>query len=81
MKFFKALFGSKEEKPEEKKKAEEAQQTTEQATTTEREEMVWVSNTGSKYHSNPNCSNMRNPVQRTLSYAKSRGLSPCSKCY
>ena len=27
MKFFKALFGSKEEKPEEKKKAEEAQKT------------------------------------------------------
>lgn len=66
---------------EAKKKAEEAQQTTEQTTTTEKEEMVWVSNTGSKYHSNPNCSNMRNPVQRTLSYAKSRGLSPCSKCY
>lgn len=65
----------------EKKKAEEAQQTTEQATTTEREEMVWVSNTGSKYHSNPNCSNMRNPIKETLSDAKSRGLSPCSKCY
>ena len=65
----------------EKKKAEEARQTTEQATTTEREEMVWVSNTGSKYHSNPNCSNMRNPIKETLSDAKSRGLSPCSKCY
>ncbi len=65
----------------EKKKAEEAQQTTEQATTTEREEMVWVSNTGSKYHSNPNCSGMRNPIKETLSDAKSRGLSPCSKCY
>lgn len=65
----------------EKKKAEEAQQTTEQATTTEREEIVWVSNTGSKYHSNPNCSNMRNPIKETLSDAKSRGLSPCSKCY
>lgn len=65
----------------EKEKAEEAQQTTEQTTTTEKEEMVWVSNTGSKYHSNPNCSNMRNPVKETLSDAKSRGLSPCSKCY
>lgn len=65
----------------EKKKAEEAQQTTEQTTTTEKEEMVWVSNTGSKYHSNPNCSNMRNPIKETLSDAKSRGLSPCSKCY
>lgn len=28
MKFFKALFGSKEEKPEEKKKAEEAKTST-----------------------------------------------------
>lgn len=65
----------------EKKKAEESQQTTDQTTTTEKEEMVWVSNTGSKYHSNPNCSNMRNPIKETLSDAKSRGLSPCSKCY
>ena len=60
----------------EKKKAEEAAKATEES-----EEMVWVSNTGSKYHSNPNCSNMRNPIKETLSDAKSRGLSPCSKCY
>ena len=64
----------------EKKRAEEANQATEQAAT-KKEEIVWVSNTGSKYHSNPNCSNMRNPVKETLSDAKSRGLSPCSKCY
>ena len=64
----------------EKKKAEEAKQATEQAAT-KKEEIVWVSNTGSKYHSNPNCSNMRNPIKETLSDAKSRGLSPCSKCY
>lgn len=60
----------------EKKKAEEAAKATEES-----EEMVWVSNTGFKYHSNPNCSNMRNPIKETLSDAKSRGLSPCSKCY
>lgn len=60
----------------EKKKAEEAAKATEES-----EEMVWVSNTGSKYHSNPNCSGMRNPIKETLSDAKSRGLSPCSKCY
>lgn len=68
----------------EKKKAEAAKQAAEQTTeqtTTEKEEMVWVSNTGSKYHSNPNCSGMRNPIKETLSDAKSRGLSPCSKCY
>ena len=60
----------------ENKKVEEAAKATEEV-----EEMVWVSNTGSKYHSNPNCSGMRNPVQRKLSEAKSMGLSPCSKCY
>ena len=67
----------------EKKKAAEATatQVTTETTTVEQEEMVWVSNTGSKYHSNPNCSNMKNPSQHTLSYAKSMGLSPCSKCY
>lgn len=64
----------------EKKMAEEAKQATEQAAT-KKEEIVWVSNTGSKYHSNPNCSGMRNPIKETLSDAKSRGLSPCSKCY
>lgn len=64
----------------EKKRAEEAKQATEQAAT-KKEEIVWVSNTGSKYHSNPNCSGMRNPIKETLSDAKSRGLSPCSKCY
>ena len=64
----------------EKKRVEEAKQATEQAAT-KKEEIVWVSNTGSKYHSNPNCSGMRNPIKETLSDAKSRGLSPCSKCY
>ena len=44
---------------------------------------VWLSATGSKYHSIPNCGNM-NPSrarQVTLSEALSLGRSACSKCY
>lgn len=43
--------------------------------------MVWVSQTGSKYHSNPTCSGMKNPTQITKAQAESRGLSPCKRCY
>lgn len=44
-------------------------------------EMVWVSKTGKKYHSSSTCSNMKNPSQISLSSAKARGLTACSKCY
>ncbi len=43
--------------------------------------MVWIPKTGHKYHSNPNCSNMKNPSQVTINQAKDRGYTPCSKCY
>lgn len=43
--------------------------------------MVWIPKTGSKYHSNPNCSNMKNPRQVTKSQAISSGYEPCKKCY
>ena len=43
--------------------------------------MVWIPRTGSKYHSNPNCSNMKNPSQVTLSQAQSMGYDACKKCY
>lgn len=44
---------------------------------------VWIagSGNGTKYHSNPNCSNMKNPVEISLSEAQSRGYDPCKKCY
>ena len=42
--------------------------------------MVWVPRTGSKYHSNPNCSGMRNPTQMPLSEAK-KYYGACKKCY
>ena len=45
------------------------------------EKMVWVSSSGSKYHNNAGCSNMKNPSQITLSKAKQLGYEPCSRCH
>ena len=47
------------------------------------EDQVWVSATGSKYHSRNNCGNM-NPdaaTQMSRSEAEAKGLTPCKKCY
>lgn len=47
-----------------------------------REEMVWVPTKGGRrYHSRSSCSNMSNPQEVTISQAKSRGFTPCKKCY
>lgn len=42
---------------------------------------VYISETGSKYHSKSSCSNMKNPRQVSLSQAQSMGLQPCKKCH
>ena len=42
---------------------------------------VWVSSSGKKYHSDPDCSNMKNPSKITKEKAESTGRTPCSKCY
>ena len=42
---------------------------------------VYIPQNGSKYHSNPNCSNMHNATAISLEEAKSRGYTPCKKCY
>lgn len=42
---------------------------------------VYVTTTGSKYHSNPNCSKMRNPKEMDLLDAIEAGYTPCGKCY
>ena len=50
---------------------------------TGQENIVWVSETGSKYHRINNCGRM-NPdkaVQMSQSDAEARGLEPCKKCY
>ena len=43
--------------------------------------MVWISGSGKKYHSNPNCSGMKNPWQVSIGEAQSMGREPCKKCY
>ena len=44
-------------------------------------EMVWIPKTGSKYHSNSGCSNMKNPSHVSKQVAIQRGYEPCKKCY
>lgn len=41
---------------------------------------VYVTASGSKYHLSSACSNMKNPIPKKLSEAKSLGYGPCSKC-
>lgn len=43
--------------------------------------MVWLPESGTKYHSNSSCSNMNNPRQVTLDEAVNAGYEPCKKCY
>lgn len=43
--------------------------------------MVWIPETGSKYHRSSGCSNMKNPTKVTLQDAQSRGYTACKKCY
>ncbi len=45
------------------------------------EELVWISASGKKYHSNSSCSNMKNPWQVTVTEAERLGKTPCKKCY
>ena len=43
--------------------------------------MVWIPQTGSKYHSYSGCSNMKNPKSVTEAQAIERGYTPCKKCW
>jgi len=44
-------------------------------------EMVWVSATGKKYHTNSSCSGMKSPYQLTLSEAAAEGYTACKRCH
>lgn len=57
------------------------QQLEEQASEEQSEEYVYIPSSGSKYHSNSSCSNMRNPSKVTKSEAEAQGYDPCKKCY
>ena len=65
-------------KAEAEKKAQEEAAAAETAA---KEQTVWISSTGSKYHSNPNCSNMQSAQEVTLSDAIAMGYEPCARCY
>ncbi len=43
--------------------------------------MVWIPQSGQKYHSKQSCSNMKNPSQVTLETAINWGYTACKKCY
>lgn len=44
------------------------------------ERMVWISDSGSKYHNKSTCSNMEDPWQVSVSWAESNGYEPCKRC-
>lgn len=46
-----------------------------------RENMVWIPNSGSKYHSRAGCSNMENPREVAEREAKAMGYAPCKRCH
>lgn len=43
--------------------------------------MVWIPQTGSKYHSSKYCSDMENPSQITKERAEALGYTACKKCH
>lgn len=45
------------------------------------EQLVWIPQSGSKYHIDPSCSGMENPTEITLSEAQSMGYEACKRCY
>ena len=42
---------------------------------------VWITKTGKKYHNNPDCSQMKSPIEIDLLEAIEKGYTPCGKCY
>lgn len=43
--------------------------------------MVWIPESGKKYHSKSTCSGMENPTQVTLEQAIAWGYEPCKRCH
>lgn len=42
--------------------------------------LVWISQSGKKYHGSSNCSNMRNPRQIPRQEAADQDFEPCKRC-
>ncbi len=55
--------------------------TEEVAGSPETEDMVWIPQSGSKYHSSSSCSNMKNPSQISKKEAVDMGYEPCKRCH
>lgn len=68
---------------QEQQRQEEIRRQAEQKSASQKqnEEYVYVVSSGTKYHSNSSCSNMKNPSRITKDEAVSRGFEPCKKCY
>jgi hypothetical protein len=43
--------------------------------------MVWIPQSGSRYHRTSSCSGMNNPSQVSIDVAKQRGFTACGRCY
>ena len=43
--------------------------------------MVWIPQSGSRYHRSASCSGMNNPRQVTREEAEALGYTPCKRCY
>ena len=44
-------------------------------------DVVWLPKSGKKYHCRPDCSNMKSPVETTVTDAVKMGYEPCKRCY
>lgn len=60
----------------------EAEAALETAGGTAQSDTVYIagSGQGTKYHSTPNCSSMKDPVALTRAEAENRGYTPCKRC-
>ncbi len=45
------------------------------------EALVWITESGTKYHSSASCSKMKEPKQVTRDAAVADGYEPCKRCY
>lgn len=71
----------KQQAPTSSSKPAPQKQNTAPAQQPQQSTMVWIPQSGEKYHRRSGCSGMKNPTQQTLEWAKSHGYTPCKKCY
>lgn len=47
----------------------------------ESKDIVWVTESGEKYHVTSKCSNMKHAYQLSCDEAEEKGYEPCKRCY